>query len=128
MDHRTEGQDLQGFPREWGLRMALKVIYNGVVMDETHDQTSIRCRRLGSDVPFLFCRTEGEADEPCRLLRDCWWERFDILTYIRENYSPDVAERLEADAPPPTKAVGLFEMIQQAQERLAKKQAEGGGE
>lgn len=90
-------------------------------MDESHDTEEIRCRRLGHAVPFRFCRCEGgDLDAPCRLLRDCWWERFDVARYVRAHYPPDVAERLEADAPPPDKVLSLVEMIRQAQERVAR--------
>jgi hypothetical protein len=90
-------------------------------MDESHDTDEIRCRRLGHPVPFRFCRCEGgDLDAPCRLLRDCWWERFDVARYVRANCSPAVAERLEADAPPPDKVLSLVDLIRQAQERVAR--------
>ncbi len=89
-------------------------------VDASHDRDEIRCRRLGHEVPFHFCRTEGSGDEPCRLLADCWWERFDIQEYIRANYPHDKAEDLQTPKPPPNKVLSLFEMIQEAKERLEK--------
>ena len=89
-------------------------------MDEQHDQCTQRCRRLGHPVPFHYCRTES-GDRPCRLLLDCWWETFDIVAWARENLDAEVAAELEHHPPPPDKRVNLFELIQQAQERVAKK-------
>ena len=87
-------------------------------MDETYDKQQIRCRRLGHQVPFGYCRLESDG-QPCRLVRDCWWERFDIHTYLRENFPAEVCAAFEAECPPPDKTLSLVEIIRQAQQRLA---------
>lgn len=89
-------------------------------MDTIHDQDQIRCRRLGNEVPFLYCRTETADGEPCRLLCDCWWERFDVQAFIRSNFPKEKADALLEPFSPPNKMKNLVEMIQDAQERLDK--------
>jgi hypothetical protein len=47
-------------------------------MLEQHDADVLpRCRRLGHEITFAYCRRENFG-KPCRLILDCWWERFDV--------------------------------------------------
>ena len=87
-----------------------------------HDDKIIRCRRLGHDVPFKYCRTlEGRT--VCRKIRDCWWERFDVDSYLRENLSAEEYERvLREEAVPPPK---LYRIIQLAREAKAAAEKDG---
>ena len=93
-----------------------------------HDQDVLpRCRRLGHEVAFGYCRQETRG-KPCRLILDCWWERFDVRAFLQAHLSPEVmaeVERAGVSAPPP-KVLSLLDMIQQAKERLATRQPEGG--
>lgn len=84
------------------------------------DNDITRCRRLGHEVSFQYCREEGKT-RPCHLILNCWWERFDVRSFVRENYPPDVAEALEAagESPQPSKVLSLVEMIEQAKKRIA---------
>lgn len=88
-------------------------------MMDTHDRKLVRCRRLGHEVPFGYCRVEN-GREPCRLILDCWWEQFDVRAFLRENLSEEEMAKVEkaAAAPPPSKAAGLVEIIRQAREYL----------
>ncbi len=82
-----------------------------------HDKRKRRCPRLGNDVPFSYCRKPGE-DIPCSKILDCWWEMFDIQTFMDENYSNDIL--LKIKKPPQLKTTSLLEMIQQVEKKLKK--------
>ncbi len=85
-----------------------------------HDQDlQLRCRRLGHEVTFGYCRQES-GGMPCRLILDCWWEQFDVRSFLQTHLpAADMAQVERAsDSPPPAKLLSLVEMIQQAKERL----------
>jgi hypothetical protein len=79
-----------------------------------HDALSASCPMLGHDVPFSYCRQPGQ-EIPCRKIFDCWWEKFDIQTFIAENYSEEIRE--EITAPPKPKMLSLLELIEEARKR-----------
>ena len=86
-----------------------------------HDQDlHLRCCRLGHEVNFGYCRQESSG-KPCRLILDCWWERFDVRSFLRAHLPEEVMVQVEraGASPPPSKVLGLLDMIEQAKERLA---------
>jgi hypothetical protein len=86
-----------------------------------HDQDlHPRCRRLGHEVAFGYCRQET-GGKPCRLVLDCWWERFDVRSFLQAQLSEDAMAEVEqaAASSPPSKVLSLVEMIQRAKDRLA---------
>lgn len=86
-----------------------------------HDQeVLLRCRRLGHEVAFGYCRQET-AGRPCRLILDCWWERFDVRAFLRAHLPAEVTADVErnANSPPPSKVLSLLDLIQQTKTRLA---------
>lgn len=86
-----------------------------------HDQDILpRCRRLGQEVTFGYCRQET-AGKPCRLILNCWWETFDVRGFLRANLPEDTMAQVERAhlSPPPSKVLSLLELVQQAKERLA---------
>jgi hypothetical protein len=97
-----------------------------------HDQDVLpRCPRLGHELAFGYCRQETRG-KPCRLILDCWWERFDVRSFLRANLPEEGMAQVEqaACAPPPLKVVSLADLVQQAKERIAveKPDAEQGRE
>ncbi|MFP4444999.1 MAG: hypothetical protein ACLFPD_01970 [Desulfosudaceae bacterium] len=76
-----------------------------------------RCPRLGHQVRFSYCLACGEDEGPCWKVADCWWEYFDVVAYLRENYPEPVVTRL-LTAQPPSKAASLVALVRQARERL----------
>jgi len=93
-----------------------------------HDQDVLpRCRRLGDEGIFGYCRQET-GGKPCRLILDCWWEHFDVRAFLQAHLSEeDMAQVERASAsPPPAKVLSLLDMIQQAKDRLAREQPEAG--
>jgi hypothetical protein len=86
-----------------------------------HDQdVLLRCRRLGHEVAFGYCRQET-GGQPCRLILDCWWEQFDVRAFLRAHLPEEAMAQVEraAAAPPPSKVLSLVEMIQQTKQRVA---------
>jgi len=91
-------------------------------MINEHDQDPLRCRRLGHEVTFGYCRQET-GGKPCRLVLDCWWECFEVRSFLRAHLPEETVAEVEraGASPPPPKILSLVEMIQQAKERLASK-------
>jgi len=86
-----------------------------------HDQDVLpRCRRLGQEVTFGYCRQETSG-QPCRLILDCWWERFEVRGFLKAHLSVEAMAQVEraGTSPPPAKLLSLLDLIQQAKERLA---------
>jgi len=86
-----------------------------------HDQDLLlRCRRLGHEVAFGYCRQETDG-KPCRLILDCWWECFNVRSFLRAHLSEAAMAEVEraSASPPPSKLLSLVEMIEQAKGRLA---------
>jgi hypothetical protein len=95
-----------------------------------HDQDVLpRCPRLGQELTFGYCRQETSG-KPCRLILDCWWERFDVRSFLQAHLPEEGMAQVEraGAAPPPSKVLSLLEIIQQAKDRLAveKPEAEHG--
>ena len=86
---------------------------------EDHDNRSNRCRMLGHEVEFRYCRqgsrVDGE-DSPCRKILDCWFETFDVEEFIRENYGQAMID--EILQPPKPKMASILELIEQARKNM----------
>jgi len=76
---------------------------------------------------FGYCRQESRG-KPCRLILDCWWERFDARSFLQANLPEEAMAQVEraGAAPPPSKVLSLVEMIQQAKDRIAVEKPEAG--
>ena len=76
-----------------------------------NDDRTRRCPMLGHEVPFRYCRAPA-AQLPCRRIFDCWWEAFDVDSFIRAHFT---AEQIAAIlAPPQPKMATLVELIDKA--------------
>jgi len=87
-------------------------------MINQHDKLSQRCRRLGSDINFEYCRLHAEPGQPCSSIIQCWWERFDVLSFLRQHLTNDQLKALEQPQAKP-KITKLMEIIQEAQRRVS---------
>ncbi len=86
-----------------------------------HDQDVLpRCPRLGHELTFGYCRQESRG-KPCRLILDCWWERFDVRAFFQAHLPQEEMVQMErvCSAPPPAKVTSLLDLIQQTREQLA---------
>jgi len=84
--------------------------------NEDKDVLERRCPRLGGPVPFKYCRTGGGDSAPCFKILDCWWETFDIRSYLENTMSQDAFNDL-LKAKPPDKIASLVDLIRQAKQR-----------
>ena len=80
------------------------------------DNLEQRCPRLGGPITFKYCRDSGENQKPCFKIMDCWWETFDVRTYLKEILSESDFKAL-MDAKPPDKIASLIDIIEQAKQR-----------
>ncbi|MFW5870336.1 MAG: hypothetical protein ACOCVL_01585 [Candidatus Sumerlaeota bacterium] len=81
-------------------------------------EQEIRCRRLGHPLTLDYCLREGGPGKPCRLVRDCWWERLDIERVLQERLSEEELNALEeAQKKPPDKMGNILELIEAAKKR-----------
>ena len=80
-----------------------------------HDERACRCPMLGHQVRFAYCRKPA-SDQPCRRIFDCWWEIFDVVSYMKERLSKEQFETLAARKPRP-KVLSIVEMVREIQRR-----------
>lgn len=84
--------------------------------DSQINSQKLRCPRLGSIIEFQYCLISGEDDLPCWKILDCWWEIFDVESYLKANLPEAVFERL-ASARPANKVASILEIAEQAKKR-----------
>lgn len=89
-----------------------------LTMINQHDDLTQRCRRLGSDIDFKYCRLHAEQGQVCSSIIQCWWERFDVISFLKEHLSSDQLMALEQPQVKP-KMTKLMEIIQEAQRRVS---------
>jgi len=82
-------------------------------MNIQFDDKNSYCRTLGHYVPFRYCRTVNNG-LPCRKIKDCWFEKIDIVLFITENYTESEQEQIFA--PPPEKISTILDLINKARE------------
>lgn len=83
-----------------------------------NDDRNRHCPILGHLVPFAYCRAPASR-LPCRRVFDCWWETFDVESFIHAHFDESDVERTLS--PGPGKASLLLELIEKA-----RKSADGG--
>lgn len=89
-------------------------------MSRFPDDLERRCPRLGGPVRFAYCRTAAAEGGVCPKILDCWWERFDVVSLVRETLSEEEFTRLSQPHPPPDKVASLIDLIRQARQRIGK--------
>jgi len=77
------------------------------------DEHTIRCRRLGHEVTFAYCRQESDS-LPCKMIRDCWFEKFNVNEFLERHYRTEQMQQLRTPATP--KITQLWQIMQQAME------------
>lgn len=87
---------------------------------EPPDGLERRCPRLGGPVSFQYCRTCGREGFYCWKVIDCWWERFDVVSFLKANLTEAEFESLAAAKPEP-KITSLVDLIRQAQAAVGEK-------
>jgi hypothetical protein len=85
-------------------------------MKASKDHLERRCPRLGGPVTFEYCRTCSNTEQHCWKIIDCWWEHFDIVTYLKNNLPEDQFDRL-VNAQPKPKISSLVDLVEQIKKR-----------
>ena len=76
------------------------------------DNMSIRCPRLGHNLGFFYCYKENSG-LPCFKILDCWFEHFDVRSYLQQNLTPAQLNQVFRKTPQP-KVLSLLELIKRA--------------
>ena len=74
------------------------------------EELDTRCPRLGGTVPFRYCMAPGEPT-PCHKILDCWWETFDVTSYLKANLPEETFDRLLGDRNPPNRLKTILELV-----------------
>ena len=98
------------------LRIAIESGAMKIPLENEKDSLEQRCPRLGGPVTFKYCRRGGEDGKPCFKIMDCWWETFDVRTYL-ENSMSEAAFKSMIEAKPPDKIASILDLIEQAKQR-----------
>ena len=80
----------------------------------SQDARKRRCPMLGHDVNFSYCRAPGRG-LPCGKVFDCWWETFDVESFVRAHFSEaDIREVLALRQDKVTSLVDLIDRAKRA--------------
>lgn len=75
------------------------------------EELDTRCPRLGGTVPFRYCMAPGEPT-PCYKILDCWWEIFDVASYLKAQLPKETFDRLFEDRNQPNRLNTIFELVE----------------
>lgn len=82
------------------------------------DRLDRRCPRLGGPVALRYCLENGSDNLPCFKVIDCWWEMFDVVSFVRERLPQDQFDQLMSSREkPPEKISSLIDLIEKAKQR-----------
>ena len=76
------------------------------------DEFRIRCRKLGHQISFSYCRRENSR-LPCIKTLDCWYDHFLVEEYFRKELTPEEWDKAFKRSGT-TKMLSLLELIEQA--------------
>ena len=95
------------------LQKGVRFRWQGNMAEELtgNDQHRRRCPMLGHDLNFSYCRAPGR-DLPCRKILDCWWQTFDVQSFLHQHFTEDQIQ--EVLAPRKPKMATLVELINRA--------------
>jgi len=71
----------------------------------------LRCPRLGGTVPFAYCMAPGEPN-PCPKILDCWWEVFDVASYLKAHLSEEDFCRVLEERKPPSRMNTILDLVE----------------
>lgn len=82
-------------------------------------ELTIRCPRLGHEVPFSYCEQEA-GDLPCRQAVLCWEARLPVEDHLRRKLGAEGWERFCGQAPQ-DRLTTLLDLAAAAQRRRGEK-------
>ncbi|MEN8135353.1 MAG: hypothetical protein ABFS18_07420 [Thermodesulfobacteriota bacterium] len=83
------------------------------------DDFEIRCRKLGHQIHFSYCRRE-DSGQPCFKIIDCWYPYFPVEELLRGELTEEEWQSVFA-RPRLPKILSLVELIEQARKRTQEK-------
>ncbi len=75
------------------------------------EELEIRCPRLGGTVPFHYCMAPGEPTI-CFKILDCWWEVFDVTSYLKAHLPEEDLSRLLENRDRPNRMNTILELVE----------------
>jgi len=82
-------------------------------------ERTIRCPRLGHEVPFTYCQRES-APFPCALIISCWERLLPVEQILRRDMDEETWQAY-VNRLPQHKISALVDLITQARERRGKR-------
>ena len=79
--------------------------------EKAPENLEIRCPRLGGTVPFRYCLAPGEP-AACSKILDCWWETFDVVSYLEKHLSEEEFQRVVEERQPPNRMTTIFALVE----------------
>jgi len=89
------------------------------MLDRVEDNER-RCPRLGGSViSFSYCMISGnDGGVPCSKILDCWWETFDVETYLKGQMTePFYQKFIQTAQTPQNKISSIVEIARKAGRR-----------
>ena len=81
-------------------------------MERGINNRQIRCPRLGDETLLSYCLKES-GDLPCLRIINCWYAHVDIVTFLKEELTPEKWDKF-INFRPKDKVVSLIELIKAA--------------
>ena len=75
------------------------------------EELEIRCPRLGGTVPFRYCMAPAEPTV-CYKILDCWWEVFDVTSYLKTHLPEEDFLRLVENRNRPNRMESILELVE----------------
>jgi hypothetical protein len=76
------------------------------------DKYQIRCRKLGHQIFFSYCRSENSG-LPCPKAIECWADHFEVFEHLKTELTPEEWES-SFESPPKPKMSTLLDLIENA--------------
>ena len=87
---------------------------------EDLDRFERRCPRLGGPISFKYCLKAEENGTACHKIIDCWWEYFDVASFLKTHLSENAFNAL-MESRPMNKVSSLVDIIEKARDRISRK-------
>ena len=75
------------------------------------EELESRCPRLGGTVPFRYCMAPAEPTA-CPKILDCWWEVFDVTSYLKARLSEEDFLRVVNNRKPPSRMNTILDLVE----------------
>ncbi len=74
-------------------------------------ELELRCPRLGGTVPFRYCMAPAEPTT-CPKILNCWWEVFDVASYLKAHLSEEDFSRVLENRKPPGRMNTILDLVE----------------